>query len=1180
MTKGKKLSNPYSTGGGGVHFEAAVQACFVTLMLTGGYAPCLVPWPVVEIKLQGKNEGFETDDLIVYVEDPTSQERRRLLGQIKHAVGFTAKNPVLGEVLAAAWADFNNSAIFTKGLDAIALITGPLSAIDQVNIRFLLDQARATKDSTEFYRNVQRARFSPAKAEEKLSAIELHLQNANGGIKLTRNQVFDFLRHYHVVGYDLDNDAGISLSLLHSHMSQFDIDLPQWAWARIIHVVQTANRAAGTITTASLPEDLLKAFERRPATTFPKELQATEEPAHKDWAQHPDATYLALAILIGAWNEKNESDIREVTALLGLDYETWIAKAREILHASDSPLSVRDGRWSVSNRAALFSVLGSRLLDQNLVSFKDAAIRVLTEQDPAFELPPDQRYAASIHGKTMLYSTELRKGMAEGLALLGTHAEAANNCSSGKADATTFVSIREILNGANSILWGTLSPVLPVLAEASPRAFLEAVEEALGVTPCPFDELFAQEDTGVTGRNYLTGLFWALEGLAWDPELLVRVIVALGDLASHDPGGNWTNRPSNSMATILLPWLPQTLASVEKRLTAVRTILSEQPEVGWTLLLQLLPGRQTISMGSHRPEWRNTIPQDWEKGVTRGEYWNQVKAYAELALEAAGYNPHRLAQLATRLAELPQATFTAYLQRLASPSVATIPEGQRSEIWTALARFARKHRRFPDAKWSLPAERIDLVEVTVEALAPSSPFERYQYLFDENESDLYEERGNWESQHKALNVKREQAIAELLEAGDLSKLLSFAEKVRQPRQVGLALGAVGDERLDRALLPALLSESTGKRRLLANGYIWRCFEIRDWEWIDQLLSLDWSALEKARFLSELPFDEAVWDRAATRLEGEERLYWSEVQVTPYQTHGDLAIAIEKLLEVGRPHAAIECLAAQHFNRQTPAAGQVVQALLAAVSISEPGGAMDTHNITELIKFLQKEPSVSEDDLFKVEWAYLPLLGPYDEARPVLLEKKLATEPLFFSEVIRVLYRSKNESDAEEEPSANSKAIASNAWHLLHDWSTPPGLRADGSFAADEFRNWLAEVRSNCEASGRLEVAMIQAGEVLIHVPPDESGLWINRAVANALNARDAGDLRDGFSTALFNSRGIHTVDPTGSPERTLADEYRRKAEAVEDAGFQRFATMLRETAESYERQAKRIVDSHTGDDRL
>ena len=74
MSKRKILSNPFSTGGGGIHFEAHVQASYVALMLTGGHAPCLPCWPITEIKLQGKIDGFDTDDLVVIVENSSSKE--------------------------------------------------------------------------------------------------------------------------------------------------------------------------------------------------------------------------------------------------------------------------------------------------------------------------------------------------------------------------------------------------------------------------------------------------------------------------------------------------------------------------------------------------------------------------------------------------------------------------------------------------------------------------------------------------------------------------------------------------------------------------------------------------------------------------------------------------------------------------------------------------------------------------------------------------------------------------------------------------------------------------------------------------------------------------------------------------------------------------------------------------
>jgi hypothetical protein len=101
--------------------------------------------------------------------------------------------------------------------------------------------------------------------------------------------------------------------------------------------------------------------------------------------------------------------------------------------------------------------------------------------------------------------------------------------------------------------------------------------------------------------------------------------------------------------------------------------------------------------------------------------------------------------------------------------------------------------------------------------------------------------------------------------------------------------------------------------------------------------------------------------------------------------------------------------------------------------------------------------------------------------------------------------------------------------------------------------------------------MTMLGHALIHVPPDSDGLWIHRSAATALNAKDAEDMRNGFLAELYNSRGVHWVDPTGTPERELATEYRAQAEAVENAGYHRLATVLRDLAVSYEREADGVA---------
>ena len=219
---------------------------------------------------------------------------------------------------------------------------------------------------------------------------------------------------------------------------------------------------------------------------------------------------------------------------------------------------------------------------------------------------------------------------------------------------------------------------------------------------------------------------------------LVRVCVVLGELASHDPGGQWTNRPANSLTTIMLPWLPQTLASFDKRKVAVQKLLREFPDIAWNLIVQLLPGQYQVSYGSHKPNWRKTIPDDWKKDVTPHEYREQASFYADLAVKTAGHDTARLSALIDHFDNLPKHAFEQLLETLASQTISEFPEEQRLRLWEHLTKFTNRHRRFSDAKWALSDELITPIEEISEQLAPKDPFYRYQYLFTDHDFDLYE----------------------------------------------------------------------------------------------------------------------------------------------------------------------------------------------------------------------------------------------------------------------------------------------------------------------------------------------------------------------------------------------------------------------------------------------------------
>jgi hypothetical protein len=898
-----------------------------------------------------------------------------------------------------------------------------------------------------------------------------------------------------------------------------------------------------------------------------------------NWGEHTDATYLILATLIGSWNEKYTSDIEAVTEVLSISYDSWLQKGSEILNLPDSPLSLKNGIWKLVNRDKLLQSLGSRILDQNLSTFKTVAAAVLKENDPAFELPVEERYAASIHGKVLKHSHELRKGIAEGLAIIGSLPDVCSNCSQGKVETTCGLVVREVLNDANWVLWGSVNDLLPFLAEAHPDEFLNEVNKALLARPCPFDELFQQESNGITGRNYLTGLLWALEALAWDERYLVRASVALCELAKHDLGGAWANRPLDSLVTILLPWFPQTLASVEKRKVVVTTLLKECPDTAWNLLIRLLPGQKETIFDSYKPSFRKKIPDDWGKEVSKEEFLDQVSFYAELLVSVADHNTVRLSELIDRFNNLPQPAFNQLIEILSSKTISELPEEQRLLLWDHLKKFTNKHKRFADAEWALPGELIARIEDVSKLIAPKNLFYLYQHLFTDRDGDLFDEAGDFKDQRKQLTAKREKAIEEIFTEYGFDGVIRFAESVDSPQKVGYALGALADDLIEQRLLPDFLDLSSNNYKALVDRFIWRRQQLNGWDWCDNIDKSEWAPEQIGSFLACLPFTKETWDRAVSWLGEQEREYWSRTNANAYESAGDLSVAIEKLLNYGRPFAAINCLGRMLFEKQSINLDQCVRALFSAISSDEPTYLIEDYDIVELIKLLQSEPSIDQENLLKLEWAYLPLLDDYRGGKPKILENKLADDPSFFCEVVQMIYPSTKENRSEgERPEEKKAAIARNAFRLLNEWKKVPGTKKDGTFNETDFNRWLQSVKQLCIESGHLEVAMKEVGKILVHAPSDPEGLWIHHAIAGELNTSDAEEMRRGYLMGTYNLRGAHWVDPMGKPEKELAEQCLHKAEALENNGFHRFAVTLRKLAEDYEQDAERIIAEHQQDE--
>jgi len=337
----KQQSNPFSTGGGGVNFETRVQAAFTVLMLTGRLSPCLPAFPIIKIKLQGRYAGFNTDDFVLFTQQQETEKQAKLLAQIKHDISITAKNETFAEVIQSTWNDFNDKG-FDPSTDALALITGILSATDINNVRPILEWARHSENEEEFFTKINITNFSSKAKREKLEAFKTHLKTANHGNDLTDKQLWEFLKVFHLLGYDLDTESGVTLSLLHSLIAQYSNQSASSLWSRIVDAVQTANQNAGTITLENLPEDIRTAFSTVSSSSWSSDVSKLR--------QHGDYILGGIRTSIGGIHIKQSDTFAQLLNLTETSSFVFVSGER----GSGKSSLIREFSDYIGDRAPIF----------------------------------------------------------------------------------------------------------------------------------------------------------------------------------------------------------------------------------------------------------------------------------------------------------------------------------------------------------------------------------------------------------------------------------------------------------------------------------------------------------------------------------------------------------------------------------------------------------------------------------------------------------------------------------------------------------------------------------------------------------------------------------------------------------------------------------------------------------
>ncbi|GHV90112.1 hypothetical protein AGMMS50268_06150 [Spirochaetia bacterium] len=853
-----------------------------------------------------------------------------------------------------------------------------------------------------------------------------------------------------------------------------------------------------------------------------------------------------------------------------MNSKLWLKNIRDVINYNDSIFKFDNGHWKVINRGDLFQKYANNLFDDHLEKIKILALKVLSEVNPV--LNSNYSFSDFLEGKIVKFSNDIRNGLAETLAYIGIYSKNFPRSSPYKVETIVRSTIEELFQDKSWKTWASLNGLLPILAEASPEGFLTSVQNALKQSPCPFDELFQREGKGITGENYLTGLYWALEDLSWSDKYLTHAILLLAELASHDPGGNYVNRPAHSIKIILMPWRPQTTATAEKRIIAMRGVQNNFPDVALKILMTLLPSFHQTATRTQKPLLRNFIPKEWKEEVSDEEYKQQVNEYANMLIELVKTNVeiiYDLIKLLDNNIYLPSEIFDNFLDYLGSEKIISQSDEFKQPIFDILNNLIVKHRRYSDAKWAFKTETVNKLSEISEKIKPKNPLFLYRRLFANNDRMILDDNSDWEILIKKIESIRSNALKEIYNINGLNLIIQFASTVENPYSIGFSLGTLEYDDIEKSLLPGYLSSREQALEIFTNGYINGQYKRNGEQWLDTINISHWSPESICQLLIRLPFTEKTWNRAEKWLMGWVENYWKSVKAYPDAIRNNLIPAIDKLIQYKRPWFALECIYLHYSSNDEFLKEKALRALLDGIQMDFTTDKIDTNVVTEIIGILQNDDEVNEDDMVKIEWTFFPILDDINDVMPKYIMKKMAKDTDFFLEIVKLAFKSTKKMDKEDKANEKKETLASNAWDLLHAWKLVPGTKDDGTLSENDFLDWLNAVKIKSIESGHFEVSMIQIGRVLFYTPPDANGLWINEHIAKIIDEKYNIDIRHGFESEIYNSRGVYSVDPSGKEEKEIAELWRKKAAEVERKGFIYFSLMLREIADSYEREATR-----------
>ena len=885
------------------------------------------------------------------------------------------------------------------------------------------------------------------------------------------------------------------------------------------------------------------------------------------WARdEEEARKLVPIALLGGWDGESTSD-REIVQILARvdEYESVESDIASLLRIEDSPIWRAGHHRGVASAIDSLFAIGWTITEQQLDSFFLVAEYVLSESDPALELPADQQWMAAVYDKVRNHSGALRAGICESLVLLATYGDEMLR----RTELDLRQRVGELVRGLivqpseGELL--SLHRDLPDLAEAAPDVFLTFVEDDLRREQPTVFQLFNSGGDPLFSAHRHTGLLWALERLAWDPENLPRVIRILAKLCPVQLPSNLGNTPLATLEAIFRCWMPQTAATADQRLQALQHLMRKYPEVGWSLCIQqVFPGR--VRNYNERPRWRSDASGAGYV-ASQEEIIRFRRSAVELALGWTDHNENTLGDLVDRIDSLTEEEKTRLWDLIESWIAQGVSsEEAQTELWKRLR-----------MKLGRMAKSEPRMRAVIERLHPTDPVLRHEWLFSWKCTKYPEVGREPEEDYQVLDQRVQQMRLEALrEVWDsrafegVSLFLGVNEEA--PHWVGMLMPMIlkPDESLDY-FVKACMNSSEGDPRSIYAYCLRAVLQGSDQDDLERIIEgirADGDESNLLFLLLCMPFRGSTWRRLDGKSGDFRQRYWENVSPIGLRfTPSDLNELVDGLLGVSRPIEAFHAITFHAINWVwSSLETSRLKRLLYAVAPAEPHGHIDQFSLSSALDELDKRSDITTFEKASLEFTYVSGLAHSEHGIPNL-EKLIASVPTAFVELIEAVYGHKPDADSQDPEEIQRQALSTAAYFTLQRIRRTPGSDERGNIDLGDLKAWLAQVRTLSAELSLTGACDTQIGELLSRASADDDGYWPCRPVCEALEWMASEKVQEGFSIGVYNSLGAEFRGRGGDKERELAEHYRAFAQRTAYE-YPFTSSTMRRIAEGYDREAR------------